>query len=237
MKQIFCLLLLLTLLLSLGACGNDAVASSITTEATTQVPTTQIPVPEPPSAQDYLTELWDTYTCTQTDVTVSGLQAEYTVETSLAAQIVDCTGTYKLILEYDPTAQTWNTVESKWVQKSHLFDLDFLLENNVWVVTPDAESQSITLTLDQIVTGRCRIRWDGAPAVNGSAAGEAYCTYKLGHLGSNTGTPCWLVQGLEITCGEETCYLQIRPDSICLVREPFGEEAVGTVTFVQEDTL
>ena len=247
MKQILCLLLLMALLLTMVACGNDAVASNIattevpTTEVpTTQVPTTQVSVPEPPLAQDHLADLWETYSCTQTDVTVNGLQAEYTVEATQDNQFVDCSGTYRLILEYDPAADTWNTVKSNWATKTHKFDIDVFLENNVWVVSPDAESQGITLTLDQIVTGRCRIRWesqDEALTINGSATGEAYCTYKISYMDGDTDAPCWLIQAVEVTYGDETYYLQIRPDSVCMVREPFGEQAVGSITFVKEDNV
>ena len=250
MKRMILLLLTAIMICSMTACGSRVVVpdegkqnnlSSSTTNAPTKdysdedVPNNEIVVPDPPKAKEYLSGLWRDYDCTQTSVDVEGLQAVYSISAEQDNRLVDCAGTYTLILEYNDAEGEWNKVDSGWFDREYTFDTDGFKENNMWFVRPKPGSDGLYLYFGDVTSTGCTISWESMDddlTINGEHTGEAYCSFTMGGLNGNDDYPCWVLDGLEIEFNwnyyggkYQTCtyYVQIQFDKInAPLDDPFG---------------
>ena len=257
MKRMIPLLLIAIMICSMTACSNRVVVpdegrqnnpSSGTTITPSKdygdedVPNNEIVVPDPPEAKKYLSGLWRNYDCTQTSVDVEGLQAIYSISAKQDNRLVDCAGTYTLILEYDDAESKWNEVDSGWLDKEYTFDTDGFKENDTWIVRPSATfggtgCDGVYLCFSNVTSTGCTISWESMDddlTINGEHTGEAYCSFTMGGLNGDDDYPCWVLDDLKIEFNwnyyggkykTDTYYVQIQCDAI---NAPLGEPFVNT---------
>lgn len=211
-----------------------------------EMPDNGITVPQPPEAESYLTDLWRNYDCTQTSVDVSGLRATYAISASQNNRLIDCEGSYYLILEYDAATGKWQRIDNDWLDREYTFDTDGFAKNSVWFVRPKPGCDGLYLYFDNVTEKGCNIRWESLDedlTVNGEHTGETYCSFRVGSINDNNNYPCWVLDGLEIEFlwnyygGKyQSCiyYVQIQCDKIAVpLEDPFsnttGNASVGRV--------
>lgn len=213
-----------------------------------EAPNNEIVVPDPPKSKEYLTGLWSDYDCTETSVDLQGLQAVYSIRAEQDNRLVDCTGTYTLILEYDGAEGEWNKLDGGWLDREYTFDTDGFNENYMWFVCPKPGSDGMYLYFGDVTLSGCTISWESMDddlTINGEYTGEAYCTFEMGGLNGDDDYPCWALNGLEMEYNWNyyggkyqicTYYVQIQCDKINVpLDDPFGnttgDAAVSRVNY------
>lgn len=227
MKKVFALLLAVTLLVTLTACGgkktttpstlpgdNPPMAEDILDQELTLEEdllnqeraeanrADQAAIPDPPEAGDYLSGLRHDYEFVETSVEVNGAQAVYTIHVQQDNRLVDCAGIYTMTLEYDVSSGKWNRVDDGWAEKNYTLDTQAFEKYHTWVVYPhEGLSANVYLHFSQVTEDGCHIAWESMDddiTVNGSYSGEGDFTFQTGGLNDNDDYPCWVADGLEI---------------------------------------
>lgn len=208
MQKILAAILAVLMLLSLTACGKKKTTAENTSTApsTSKTERTDAPVIDPGSLYNYTSGIASNYTCEVSEPTVSGDTAVYQVSTSKEERFANMTGTYELVLTREEASGTWkrDNDRSQWAETAYsLNPEEFYSEEYYWTAYPlsPTKSDPICLTVTDISDSECTLEWwsegYGYTQINGSCEGSG--TFALIREDESESSPCWVIQGVELT--------------------------------------